>query len=117
MSKNDEKLNKADEINDFFKMPIYYNANKVELKKNIVEDLELVTTVDPSCNPIYEFCFNNDNDISKKLIEQMSKYYTNDTNFLKDSQILLKQYLLEHGLSRNFINHLIFQRKSLLFQI
>jgi hypothetical protein len=92
MSKNDEILNKADEINDFFKMPIYYNANKVELKKNIVDDLELVSTVDPSCNPIYEFCFNNDNDISKKLIEQASKYYTTDTLFLKDNQKLLKEY-------------------------
>ena len=89
---NDETLNKANEINDFFKMPIYYNVNKIELKKNIITDLELVSTVDPSCNPIYEFCFNNDNDISKKLIEQVSKYYTNDAIFLKDNQKLLKEY-------------------------
>jgi len=51
--KNDVTLNKANEINEFFKMPIYYNANKVELKKNIVTDLELVSTIDQSCNPIY----------------------------------------------------------------
>ena len=89
---NDETLNKANEINDFFKMPIYYNVNKIELKKNIITDLELVSTVDPSCNPIYEFCFNNDNDVSKKLIEQVSKYYTTDTIFLKDNQKLLKEY-------------------------
>ena len=93
--KNDETLNKANEINDFFKMPIYYNANKIELKKNIINDLELVSTVDQSCNPIYEFCFNNDNDISKKLIEQVSKYYTTDTLFLKDNQKLLKEYKRE----------------------
>jgi hypothetical protein len=90
--KNDETLNKANEINEFFKMPIYYNANKVELKKNIVTDLELVSTIDQSCNPIYEYCFNNNNDISKKLIEQVSKYYTTDTLFLKDNQKLLKDY-------------------------
>jgi hypothetical protein len=95
MSKNDETLNKANEINDFFKMPIYYNANKIELKKNIIADLELVSTVDQSCNPIYDFCFNNDNDISKKLIEQVSKYYTTDTIFLKDNQKLLKEYKRE----------------------
>lgn len=85
-------LTKADEINDFFKMPIYYNADKVELKNNIITDLELVTTIDQSCNPIYTYCFNNDNDISKKLIEQISKYYTTDTIFLKDNQKLLKEY-------------------------
>jgi len=90
--KSVETLNKANEINDFFKMPIYYNANKVELKKNIVTDLELVSTIDQSCNPIYEYCFNNDNDVSKKLIEQVSKYYTTDTLFLKDNQKLLKDY-------------------------
>jgi hypothetical protein len=30
--------------------------------------------------------------VSKKLNEQISKYYTNDINFLKDNQILLKEY-------------------------
>jgi len=95
--KNDETLNKANEINDFFKMPIYYNANKIELKKNIIADLELVSTIDQSCNPIYDFCFNNNNDISKKLIEQVSKYYTTDTIFLKDNQKLLKEYKRENN--------------------
>ena len=63
-----EQINKTiiDNLNDHFKMPIYYNKNKSELKKNIISDLELVATVDPSCNSIYSFCFNNDNDISKK---------------------------------------------------
>ena len=88
----DKNLSKANEINDYFKMPIYYNESKVELKKNIITDLELVTTVDQSCNPIYEYCFNNDNDISKKLIEQISKYYTTDVTFLKENQKLLKDY-------------------------
>jgi hypothetical protein len=83
---------KINEINDYFKIPIYYNDDKVELSKNIIDDLELVQTIDPSCNPIYTFCFDNDNDISKKLNEQIVKYYTTDTNFLKENQILLQQY-------------------------
>jgi hypothetical protein len=83
---------KINEINDYFKIPIYYNDDKVELSKNIIDDLELVETIDPSCNPIYTFCFDNDNDISKKLNEQIVKYYTTDTNFLKENQILLQQY-------------------------
>jgi hypothetical protein len=90
--KNGDHLTKANEINEYFKLPIYYNADKVELKKNIIADLELVSTIDLSCNPIYEYCFNNNNDISKKLIEQISKYYTTDTIFLKETQQLLREY-------------------------
>jgi hypothetical protein len=87
-----KELSKIDEINEYFKMPIYYNEDKVELNKNIIADLELITTIDQSCNPIYTYCFNNDNDVSKKLIEQTTKYYTTDKNFLKENQTLLKDY-------------------------
>ena len=83
---------KINEINDHFKIPIFYNESKVELNKNIVKDLELIETIDTSCNPIYTFCFDNDNDVSKKLNEQICKFYTPDVNFLKDNQILLKEY-------------------------
>lgn len=83
---------KINEINDHFKIPIFYNNKKVELNKNIIKDLELIETVDTSCNPIYNFCFDNDNDISKKLNHQICKFYTTDVEFLKDNQILLKDY-------------------------
>jgi hypothetical protein len=83
---------KINEINDHFKIPIYYNDKKVELNKTIVKDLELIETVDVSCNPIYDFCFDNDNDISKKLNQQICSFYTTDVEFLKDNQMLLKEY-------------------------
>jgi hypothetical protein len=83
---------KINEINDHFKIPIFYNESKVELNKNIVKDLELIETHDSSCNPIYNYCFDNDNDVSKKLNQQLCKYYTTDVNFLKENQILLKDY-------------------------
>jgi len=83
---------KINEINDHFKIPIYYNEKKVELNKTIVKDLELVETVDQSCNPIYNFCFDNDNDVSKKLNKQICSFYTTDVEFLKDNQMLLKEY-------------------------
>jgi len=86
---SDSKIN---EINEYFKMPIYYNENKIELNKNIINDLELIETIDSSSNPIYSFCFDNDNDVSKKLNEQICKYYTTDINFLKDNQKLLTEY-------------------------
>ena len=80
----EEETSIINKINDYFKMPIYYNSEKVELKKNIITDLELINTFDTSCNSIYSFCFNNDNDVSIKLTEQISTYYTTDTQFLKD---------------------------------
>ena len=84
---------KIDEINNHFKLPIYYNESKVELNKNIINDLELIKTVDPSANSIYNYCFDNDNDVSKKLNQQICKYYTTDVDFLKDNQTLLKEYI------------------------
>jgi hypothetical protein len=90
---DDEEYSIIDKINDYFQMPIYYNDKKVELKNNIITDLELINTFDTSCNTIYSFCFNNDNDVSHKLTEQMAKYYTTDINFLKDNQKLIKEYI------------------------
>jgi len=79
-------------VNDFFKVPIYYNNHKVELKNHIIDDLELISTLDTSCNPLYYYYFNNTNDVSKKITQQISSYYTTDTSFLKDTQHLLKKY-------------------------
>jgi len=79
-------------INDHFKTPIYYNNDKVELKKHIVSDLELTNTIDETCNPIYSYCFNTDNDVSTKITEQITKYYTTDVLFLQDNQKLIKEY-------------------------
>ena len=72
---------KINEINNYFKIPIYYNDNKVEINKNIISDLELVNTIDSSSNPIYTYLFDNNNDVSTKINEQISQYYTTDTNF------------------------------------
>jgi hypothetical protein len=80
-------------INEYFKMPISYIKDKHELKKNISTDLELINTIDGSCNPIYSYCFNIDNDVSKKITEQIINYYTTDIDFLKDNQKLIKEYL------------------------
>ena len=66
-------------------MPVftrYFKNCRFEVNKNIVNDLELVETVDTSCNSIYTFCFDNDNDISKKLNQQIVKYYTTDAKFI-----------------------------------
>ena len=82
----------VDKVNDYFKTPISYNKDKVELKENIATDLELVKTIDPSSNPIYSFYFNTNNDLSKKITEQIVNHYTTDVTFLKDNQKLIKEY-------------------------
>jgi hypothetical protein len=88
----EDKSTTVNKINDFFKLPIYYNEKKVELKQNLITDLELIKTVDPSSNSIYSFYFNTDNDVSTKLTEQVANYYTTDISFLKDNQKLIKTY-------------------------
>jgi DNA mismatch repair ATPase MutS len=84
--------NTLDYINDHFKLPIYYNKDKLKLKQNIITDLELIETVDPSYNPIYDFYFNSDNSFSKTLHKQITEYYTTDILFLKEKQQLLQEY-------------------------
>ncbi len=89
---NSNAFSKIDDIHKYFKIPICYIDEKYELNKSIINDLELINTVDPSNQPIYNYCFNNDNDISKKINEQLVKYYTTNTEFLKENQTLLKEY-------------------------
>jgi len=98
------KSTKLDEINDYFKLPIYYNKEKVEVNKNIVTDLELITPIDPSSNSIYSYYFNNTNAVSTKVTEQISKYYTRDKLFLKEYQHLLKEYKNQSKEKPNYKN-------------
>jgi DNA mismatch repair ATPase MutS len=114
-------MSKINEINEFFKLPIFYNKNKISLNENIISDLELVNTIDPSNNSIYQFYFdfNKDeikmenkyynNQLSNSLIKQIASSYTTDINFLKDNQILLKTFqqqkinYLQHSTNYNKI--------------
>ena len=79
-------------LNAHFKMPIFYNDKKQKIKQNIVDDLEMVNTIDPSYNSMYFFLLNNDNPFSNKITEQVAEFYTTDVAFLKDNQTLLKTY-------------------------
>ena len=89
---NNTKL--EEDINSYFKLPIYYNDKKVQLKENVIKDLELTSTIDASSNPISSYYFNtqNINEFAKNISKQVSQYYTTDIDFLKEKQILLKEY-------------------------
>jgi len=80
------------DMNEHFKLPIYFNPEKMSPNQNIIDDLELIKTKDASCNPIYNYYFNIDNDLSTKVTEQFTQYYTTDISFLKENQQLLKEY-------------------------
>ena len=92
-------MSKIDCINEHFKLPIFYNKEKTSVKENIIQDLELVKTLDPSSNSIYQYIFHQqDKDVEEKnifvekVMEQVAETYTSDTTFLKDTQMLLKTY-------------------------
>jgi hypothetical protein len=79
-------------INEHFKLPIYYNEDKMEVDKHIIDDLELNQTIDPSGTPIYDHIFQPKTDFGKLMMVQFSKWYTTDKRFLKENQKLLKLY-------------------------
>lgn len=100
-------ISKIENINDHFKLPIHYNKNKTTIKKNIINDLELVNAIDASSNSIYEYFFNNKNPLTEKVINQVTQYYTTDVDFLKDNQKLLKTFTP--------VKHVVFQDDNIKY--
>jgi energy-coupling factor transporter ATP-binding protein EcfA2 len=64
----------------------------MDLNKNIITDLELIETIEPSGNSIYSYTFQPQTNLGKKVLTQFSKYYTTDIVHLKDTQQLLKNF-------------------------
>ncbi len=68
-----------------FKIPLAYLENKKKMKSEINNDLELISGE----NPFYETLFDADDDFKKLTIAQQSKYFTDNTDFLKQTQKIL----------------------------
>lgn len=97
--------NKLGDVNMYFKLPIYYNKNKMSLKTNISNDLELVETTDSSYNSIYSHLFNtNNHELTNNIIQQISEYYTTDQVFLSENQQFLREYKKEYDNDTDFKN-------------
>ena len=99
-------------IHEHFKLPIYYNSQKKQVNQNIMNDLELVKTVDGSTNPIYSFFFDlkEKKDFAYAIMEQSVHLYTTDIQFLKENQQMLKKYKpIQHRYLENK-NHYNFQK-------
>lgn len=85
IDKNDTKLNS-------FKHPILYNPKVRELDENVLSNLELIKTNEENkeSEPIYNTLFHPNSTADINSLQQMTKYYTTDTQYLKETQKMLK---------------------------
>lgn len=76
---------------DNFKLPIsYLNHDKVfKINKSVSDDLELYNDTD---NCIYNIIFSPKNDFAKFNVKYWNELYTNDINFLIDTQNIIKEF-------------------------
>ena len=102
----DSNINTKEKYVDSFKLPIeYLESSSVQLlNNNIINDLELVKTKSPLSDVsnicdntnesynLYYHVFDPKNIFEKIIINKWSKYYTNNVEFLLETQLLLKNY-------------------------
>jgi hypothetical protein len=75
-----------------FELPIFYSPSKISLSQTIVDDLELIKTVDASLSSMYSIIMRPSSCFGESVVSKFSKYYTTDVSFLKDTQTLLNTY-------------------------
>ncbi len=91
-------------VNDVFKLPIFYNSETKILNTSIINDLELLKTIDTysleeylnrdlkekeeTDKPIYNYVFKPSSSLAKKVLEILPTFYTTDTQFLNETQQL-----------------------------
>ena len=80
-----------------FQLPISYLENKREINKNILNDLELIEAKDPLGDSLYYSILKPKSIFGKRFLNDWSKYYTTNTEFLKDSQNFYKSYENQYG--------------------
>ncbi len=75
-----------------FELPIYFSENRSKLSDNIVNDLELVKTVDLSLSSMYSIILQPSTCFGKEILPKFAEHYTTDIPFLKDTQKFLTKY-------------------------
>ena len=77
-----------------FKHPILYNSKVKKLDDHIISNLELINTNEENkdSEPIYHTLFRPNSKGDVLSLHQMSKYYTTDTKYLKETQKMLKDF-------------------------
>jgi hypothetical protein len=85
-------MSNIEKINEFFHLPISFDKKSMELNSTIITDLELKETIDPSGTPLYHFAFQPKTIFGKRITRELSKSYTPNKTYLKETQHLLKKY-------------------------
>lgn len=88
-----------------FKLPIEYLDDKKELNTNIINDLELIETKDPSLNCVLEKVFKPQDLFANTTVKYWTKYYTTNKEFLKDSANLIKSIDMNTNNDKNPYNN------------
>lgn len=86
--KNDKEEAAAEAPLRRFNLPITFIANKRQIEKHMLTDLELAET--DTTKSLYEYVFMPTDIFSKRTIPLWNKYYTSDKTFIKETQRLLK---------------------------
>jgi len=74
-----------------FKLPIQYNQ-PLEVDPTLIKELEFVNTEDPTNTPVYHKIFSPKNKFSSQNVSELTKYYTTNTKFLKETMTLHKRF-------------------------
>ena len=93
----DDNKKTYDIDNEYFSIPITYIKKKYSVSQNIIDDLELTDSKDNQY--IYKILFKPKNNFAEKTIKQWSKYYTDDVDFLKQSQNLYKTFKISNPIT------------------
>ncbi len=83
-----------------FKLPIQYVKHE-HVNSHVINDLEFIQSEE---TPVYEKLFLPKTPESKEMSHQWAKYYTTDTDFLKESNVLFKHAQKPISIS-TFVSH------------
>ena len=98
------EINKVEYDDTYFKLPIEYNEHR-EINKIIKEDIELISTNDKK--HIYNFIMPD-----SILNNKWSSYYTTKKQFLKDTQLHIKNYIPETKKETIFNEYKLFKEET-----
>ena len=73
-----------------FKYPIEYLKDTNKINETVKDDLEMIKANDENVKPIYEQYIRPETELGKITLEEMSNYYTTDTDFLKNTQNIIQ---------------------------
>jgi hypothetical protein len=75
-----------------FKNPLLYDSKSRSINKNIIQELELVNTIDENEISIYDNIFKPQTIPEKIILKQLTESYTTNSNYLKNNQKLIESF-------------------------